>query len=152
MAQLCSGLSWPRLAAMIRLIATTAICCVIAIAGQAGVTDYECALKERGESGWIAGQLILQHDAARGKVVVVDPVILSLEPEPVVGKLVKETGAQITFGWEVKSPRDRNGTVAPSMLYQITVVKASGTATIQARPTGFPEVFTGKGKCKITGG
>ena len=118
----------------------------------AAVTDYECALKECGTSGWISREPILQHDAAQGKVVVVDSVILSLGPDPVAGRLVLETGAQITFGWEVKSPHDRNGTIAPSMILQITIAKATGAAAIQARPTGFEDIFTGKGTCKITGG
>lgn len=132
--------------------AALALALILPSTASAAVTDYECALKERGTSGWISRQLILQHDAARGKVVVVDPVILSLGPDPVAGKLVRETGAQITFGWEVKSPQDRNGTVAPSMIFQITIAKATGAAAIQARPTGFEDIFTGKGKCKITGG
>lgn len=133
------------------LVLSIALTCA-ATPGAAAIIDYECALKEQGDSGWIADRLILQHDAGRGKVLVVDPVILTMGPDPVAGKLVTDGGDQISFGWDVKSPRDRNGTVAPAMVYRMTIAKTSGTAVIQARPTGFDEVFSGKGKCQVSGG
>jgi len=57
--------------------------------GAAAIIDYECALKEQGDSGWIADRLILQHDAGRGKLLVVGPVILTMGPDPVAGQLVR---------------------------------------------------------------
>lgn len=131
-----------------RVFAASAVAVVIAVAAQA--ETYVCNVKPIGhDTGWISKTIAIDVDSKTDAVLVSDSVILYFNKKPLAGRLSKSTEKRLTVTWEVlRAKSDTNQNIA-RFLYRATYYKLTGKFIISARPSGYDNAFSGRGKCQI---
>jgi hypothetical protein len=113
---------------------------------------YECQMRQdAGNNGWIPTQVVVNYDAAKGEIVVFDPIIQAYQGSPVTAKIEIENEKRVTFNWRLKGTKDKIGQSA-EFVYRLTVIKASSKATMTAQALNYAGPFSARGTCKISAG
>jgi hypothetical protein len=115
----------------------------------AAPVTYTCALDVARANNWIPTQLVIQHDAETGRVIVNDPIIVAMVGQPLEGKVDIDNAKRITFLWELPKVKNRSGQFTPRFLYRATYLKATTVVSVSAQPAGYPNSFEARGNCTI---
>jgi hypothetical protein len=126
-----------------------AIAMTLASAADAAPVIYTCAVKVSNTNQWVPSQLVIQHDADTGRVIVNDPILMAVAGQPAEGKVDIDNDKRVTFLWELPKVRNRAGQYTPRFLYRATYLKATGVVSVSAQPAGYPNNFEGRGTCSI---
>jgi hypothetical protein len=121
-------------------------------AAMAAPLTYTCALDVARANNWVPSQLVIQHDADTGRVIVNDPIIIAMVGQPVEGKVDIDNAKRVTFLWELPKVKNRSGQFTPRFLYRATFIRATEAVSVLAKPAGFPNSFEGRGKCTVSNG
>lgn len=108
---------------------------------------YECVLNPSSANAIIADFVFVGHDPEADRVVVSDALILTFNDRtPVEGRVATDNDRRITFVWELRLPL-MDGTT-PRTQYRLTYQRATGAASVSARPLGRELVFQAAGECR----
>jgi hypothetical protein len=121
----------------------------LSTAAIAAPVTYTCALDVPRADNWVPSQLVIQHDADTGRVIVNDPIISSLIGQPVEGKVDIDNAKRVTFLWEIPEVKNRASQYTPRFLYRATYLKTTGVVSVAAKPTGYPNSFEARGTCNL---
>jgi hypothetical protein len=95
--------------------------------------------------------LIIDYDAKDASVIVMDHVIYKHKNgKPHKGKLKADNAKRVSFSWVLKGLESSSNQFVPEFKYTASFIKRRNLMTVTARPTGYPDVFYGEGKCKIS--
>lgn len=115
--------------------------------GAATAATYECEIK-KSNSGYIPEIVVVNHDEAKGTVIVYDPVIAHFNKEtPLAGRVGINNAKRITFKWALKNIRTPGGQNVSGFNYSLTYIKGTGEGVVGAKPLGYTDNMRGSGKC-----
>ncbi|NUB43402.1 hypothetical protein GEU84_003310 [Fertoebacter nigrum] len=132
---------------MTRILAVLA-CLFGAGAAAAEPVIYQCAIAESNAGGgYLSPQVIISHDAATGEAIVYDAIVHHVHGKPIPAKIVQADAKRLTVSWRVTL---RNGTgQVTQMSYRAVYLKGLKSFMLSARPSGFEDIFEGRGTCKL---
>ena len=108
---------------------------------------YECDLNAKRAKCWVADKMGFIFDG-KGGVKVVDGIILHFIEKPIIAK-ARKNGDKLRITWTIPSARDKVGQTIPAMGYIATLNTKSKALSVIAKPSAFPQRFSGAGTCKI---
>ena len=117
----------------------------------AAPTVLLCAFDSARSDGWIAPAIQITHDAATGRVEVLDPIILEHGGAPIAGSARSGGDGTVTYSWFLRNFRSGNGHLVARLSYRVTVRTADGTAMGRMEPAGFLGTFSAPGECRSQG-
>lgn len=127
------------------MLSLLAISCATAVV--AAPVTYTCAVDASRANSWITPQLVIQHDAETGRVIVNDALIKTIHGQPIEGKVDTDNNKRVTFRWDLPAFTAKNGQHVPRFMYRATYMKATGAVSVSAQPGGYPNNFQAQGKC-----
>jgi len=119
------------------------------VATPALAKQYVCQLAE---ANFISTVVVIDHNESTGQVTVFDGVIKHYIGNEISGEVSLRNTKRITFTWvldgiNVRTP-GRNQYVS-GFNYRMTIQHSSLSARITARPNGYTDRFSSKGRCEI---
>ncbi|WP_298261874.1 hypothetical protein [uncultured Litoreibacter sp.] len=129
-------------------IAGSAFLLLTEIAAADQQTLVNCT-KVSGTSGWDPQNFTYSREGTSKNVTVSDPLILTYLKAPVNGKILRETNKKLVLSWKVKGVRDSRGATTAAMTFKATIDRSNMTYKVTVNPLGYPDVFTGRGKCAV---
>ena len=112
---------------------------------------YACKIVPREDAYWMPRDLLIDYDKSTASVVVMDHVIYEHKNgKPHKGKLKADNAKRVSFTWVLKGLESSRNQFVPEFKYTASFIKKKNLMTVTARPTGYPDVFTGRGKCQIS--
>ncbi|TDT77469.1 hypothetical protein BDE40_0756 [Litoreibacter halocynthiae] len=105
--------------------------------------------KTSGSSGWVPDAFTYAREGTSKKVTVSDPLILAFMKVPVTAKVRRDNARQLVLTWKVKGVRDRRGSRTPALAFRAVINKSDLSYKVVATPLGYPDTFTGSGRCAV---
>lgn len=128
---------------------TTAILICLALPTVAQAQSYFCKINAKQTNGWVPESVQFELDVAQKSVTVADPYTLhSAKTAPTVSLRVN-TDKRAIFIWKTGRLRSSSGDEV-IMQYKGTFLKKKNLLLIYAKPLGFHDDFTARGKCSRT--
>ncbi|QYK43366.1 MAG: hypothetical protein KF887_09865 [Paracoccaceae bacterium] len=139
---------------MLKRFALVATLAVFPVAAAATVTQYQCkfATGTARDGNWIPTQLVLNHNAATGEIIVFDPVIKHFVGAPIAATLSGQTAARSTYTWTVDARRGLSERQQARMVYTFSYYSNGRPARMTAAPSGYDNQWTGEGTCQAKRG
>lgn len=110
---------------------------------------YDCTIRQDAANGnWIASQIIADYDAAKGEVVIFDPIIKHFAGAPLAGKVEAANDKRLTFTWRLNDAESRVGEDV-NFIYRLTIIKKNNNASVVAQALNYAGPFSASGKCKL---
>jgi hypothetical protein len=110
---------------------------------------YNCTIRQDAANGnWIAEQIVADYDAAKGEVVIFDPIIKHFAGAPLKGKVEAANDKRLTFTWRLDGAESRVGEDA-NFIYRLTIIKKNNNASVVAQALNYAGPFSASGKCKL---
>lgn len=108
---------------------------------------FECVITNDYSKNWIAQQIFVEVDAEANSARVVDPIIMYFAKKPATAKLLSKDNGKFVVSWGVFMHADgrRQRT---RMAYRASILTNNGKFAVVARPTGYADQFTARGKCR----
>ena len=111
--------------------------------------NYACKINAAQSKGWIPETVHFNLDTTRNSVIVADPYTLHTKKSAATVPLRVNTDKRAKFTWQTGRLRSSHGDEV-TMIYIATYLKKKNLLLIYAKPRGFHEDFTGRGKCAIS--
>ncbi|NQY60634.1 hypothetical protein [Cognatishimia sp.] len=127
-------------------ILTAVALSLAATAAQAEI--YECDFSRGGSGGWIAPNIFIQVDEAKGTAAVQDAITHSIKKGWYDAKLANNSSKRMTVTWKVENLKDRSGQNVKSD-YRLVLIKSKMRANAHMVPRGYDNSFRSSGPCKI---
>ena len=109
---------------------------------------YECDITKRQKNvQWISPQLIVDIPQ-KGQPQVFDAVIQHFIGKPVPARATKR-GADLVVRWSLKGLRDSAKQAIPAFNFTARINTETNAVRLMAKPTSFPNQWTGRGTCKL---
>ncbi len=116
------------------------------IAASAKPALLQCVLDNSKSKGWIADQIYVEYDAAANTARVVDGIILHFNKrQPAAGKITENTSKKMVVTWSLNARASRQTT---KMAYRAAVLKPANKVLVTAKPHGFADNLTARGRCQ----
>ncbi|WP_243253590.1 hypothetical protein [Pseudosulfitobacter sp. DSM 107133] len=96
-------------------------------------------------NGWVSPKVGLIFDDA-GKITVIDGAILTFIGAPISAR-GRKTGDTYRVTWTIANATDAKGEVVPTFSYVARLNTSTQAISVVAKPVGFPQRFSAKGKC-----
>jgi hypothetical protein len=110
---------------------------------------YDCTIGQDAANGnWIASQIIADYDAAKGEVIIFDPIIKHFAGAPLAGKVEAANDKRLTFTWRLNGAESRVGEDA-NFIYRLTIIKKNNIASVVAQALNYAGPFSARGTCKL---
>jgi hypothetical protein len=110
---------------------------------------YDCTIGQDAANGnWIASQIIADYDAAKGEVIIFDPIIQHFAGAPLTGKVEAANDKRLTFTWRLNGAESRVGEDA-NFIYRLTIIKKNNIASVVAQALNYAGPFSARGTCKL---
>ncbi|MEM7753360.1 MAG: hypothetical protein AAGF56_09530 [Pseudomonadota bacterium] len=118
----------------------------IAIPAMASAAPTRMYCEVTKNEGAFANQLFfeVEGDSAR----VVDGIILNEKGQPIPAKLRENSTKKLTISWDVMLTNNRGQQT--KMAYRAALLKDSNRVVLTAKPHGYSNNFTARGRCQQT--
>jgi hypothetical protein len=110
---------------------------------------YVCKIKPKEDVYWMPTDLIIEYDPSTASVLILDQIIQDHKGKKHKGKLKADNAKRVSFSWVLKGLVSSRNQFVPEFKYSASFIKKKGFMNVTATPTGYGNVFTGRGKCKI---
>jgi hypothetical protein len=121
----------------------------VCLAGSASATTYVCSVKPDSKGAWIPQTLAISHTPSTGEVIVNDDMIMQFRGKPLAGKVAVDNKRRITFTWTIDGIEAGGGQSVRRFDFRATIQKGSHKISMTSQPSGFANVFGGRGACKV---
>jgi hypothetical protein len=110
---------------------------------------YDCTFSVKSANGnWIGDRVYVRRESGKDEVEVIDGVIAYFnENRPLAGKIDTDNAKRTTFTWTIRTKSSTNQYA--NMVYRMTMMKASRTASITAQALNYAGPYSSEGKCKV---
>ncbi|QUJ77278.1 hypothetical protein KDD17_04485 [Sulfitobacter albidus] len=129
------------------LLAAASLITVLATSVAAKGTFYDCDMNVDVPNGWVSPKIGIVVDEA-GKATVLDNIILTLLEKPLQVR-ARARGDSLRLSWQIAGAIDSAGQRVPTFSYQAWLDTKNLGLSVVAKPVGFPQRFSGKGRCQI---
>jgi hypothetical protein len=119
----------------------------LAVPATAKGVFYACDMAVKRADGWVSPKIGLVFDG-QGGVQVVDSVTLNFLDGPVHAR-IKKRADKSRITWSIAGAKDSKGEIIPTLKYIAQFDLKRLTISVVAKPVGYPQRFSGKGKCAI---
>ncbi|WP_037916629.1 hypothetical protein [Sulfitobacter sp. 20_GPM-1509m] len=106
---------------------------------------YDCDMNTKRPDGWVSPKIGLVFDD-RGKVTVIDNIILTFAGSPITAR-ARKNGDTYRITWVIANTRDAKGQTVPTFSYIAKLNTMTQAISVVAKPVHFPQRFSGKGTC-----
>lgn len=125
-------------------LVTLASACLIPVLASAAPERLYCEVTK--SEGAFGNQMFFEYDGDKGRVV--DGIILNTSGKPIPGKVTENTAKKMTMTWSVVLTNGRGQTT--KMAYRAAVLKGSNKLVLTAKPHGYSNTFSARGRCQPT--
>ena len=134
---------------MKRAAVITGLVLAVGVAGAAAAETYTCKITPAGKSHAVPTDVVIQHDASSGSVMVNDNYVQHNVGSPVAGILKSKNANRVQFTWTVRGVKHDSGQYAAGLTYSLNIQLPSGTASITGKPQGYANSWRGSGTCSV---
>lgn len=130
---------------MIRKISALSIVAALlpALAAAAPTRMY-CEITKN--EGAFANQIFFEIED--GTVQVVDGIILNEKRKPIAANVREDSAKKLTVSWDLMLTNNRGQQT--KMVYRASLLKPSNRIVLTAKPHGYSNNFTARGRCQQT--
>ncbi|MEJ2000906.1 MAG: hypothetical protein P8X77_05860 [Maritimibacter sp.] len=121
----------------------------IMVSSPALAESYHCKFTEQGRSNYIPQELIADYDASTGAVTVNDTMIQYYVGKPIQGVMKSHNSTRALMTWTLPKVKNSSGQYTAGFTFNLNILRASGEASITAKPQGYSNSFRGQGSCTI---
>ena len=129
---------------LLKKLATIVLALVIPAAALAAPTRMYCEITKN--EGAFANQMFFEIE--NGAVLVVDGIILNEKRKPIPAKVREDSAKKLTVTWDLMLTNNRGQQT--KMAYRASLLKPSNRITLTAKPHGYSNNFTARGRCQQT--
>ncbi len=128
-------------------LTTLAVILMLPTVAAAKPVVMQCAVDNAKSKGWVADQIFIEYDTATGTARVVDGIVLHFNKgEPATAKISENTDKKLVVTWTVNT---KTGRQSAKMAYRAAYLKPRKQVLVTAKPHGFADNLTGRGKCQV---
>ncbi len=118
----------------------------VPLAAIAKPVTMQCLVDTSKSRGWVAEQIFIEYDTDTGAARVVDGIILHFNKrQPATARITENTDKKLVVVWDVNT-RVKQQTA--KMGYRAAFLKPTGKVLVTAKPHGFADNLTGRGRCQ----
>ncbi|WP_284163475.1 hypothetical protein [Frigidibacter sp. SD6-1] len=132
---------------MVRMVVVAFVGAVIS-GGAAMAANYECHMKVGGSNDVIPEIILIEHDAAKGEAMAIDPYIKHYYGKPIPAQIVADNAKRTTFAWNFENIASTEGPNIPRVRVKLSIIKASREAHATVS-FGYGDSTSGFGTCKV---
>ncbi len=108
---------------------------------------YLCEM-EREASGYIQPMIGIGYDPESSEAFAFDAIIAQNSATAKKAYLAENSGKRVVIAWRALF-RNSWGQTA-QLSFRATISKANGSAQVSAKPSGYADSFSGRGKCAVS--
>ncbi|MEM6386722.1 MAG: hypothetical protein AAF718_10850 [Pseudomonadota bacterium] len=125
---------------------STALITLLPCAALAKPVTMQCVVDNSKSKGWIAEQIFVEYDTATKAARVVDGIVLHYNKrKPAAAQVSENTDKKMVVKWDVFT---KVGRQTAKMGYRVALLKPSNKVLVTAKPHGFADNLTARGRCQ----
>lgn len=127
-------------------VCALSVAALLSVAATAAPQVMQCVLDNGQSKGWIADQIFVEYDAATGAARVVDGLVLNFNKRlPATAKITENTDRKMVVTWSLNT---RVGSQTAKMGYRAALLKPANRMLVTAKPHGYADNLTARGRCQ----